>query len=173
MKNNLRAVGIMAPTEVSIGWSPNSTYLQTNTKDISWHPLRFLLPFCYLHPKMLYNSPRPRRYPIPSAFSMLAPRCIFTHNHMLGLLPNGILFQMCELVSTLCMQQVFDASTLKTKLTMVVAQLIYTLITLIPVPALFSSYTFRFFTFLQSPLCVFKCVLKFWSPWYHSLAAAH
>ena len=68
---------------------------------------------------------------------------------------------MCELVSTLCMQQVFDASTLKTKLTMVVAQLIYTLITLIPVPALFSSYTFRFFTFLQSPLCIFKCVLKF------------
>jgi len=38
--------------------------------------------------------------------------------------------------------EVFDASTLKTKLTMVVAQLIYTLITLIPVPALFSSYTF-------------------------------
>ena len=42
--------------------------------------------------------------------------------------------------------QVFDASTFKTKLTMVTAQLVYTLITLVPVPFLFASYTVRLST---------------------------
>ena len=42
--------------------------------------------------------------------------------------------------------QVFDASTFKTKVTMVTAQLIYTLITLVPVPFLFASYTVRLST---------------------------
>ena len=42
--------------------------------------------------------------------------------------------------------QVFDASTFKTKVTMVTAQLVYTLITLVPVPFLFASYTVRLST---------------------------
>ena len=49
--------------------------------------------------------------------------------------------------------QVFDASTFKTKLTMVTAQLIYTLITLVPVPFLFASYTVRLSTTFNT-MCV-------------------
>ena len=40
-------------------------------------------------------------------------------------------------------EEVFDADTLKTKLTMVGAQLVYTVLTLLPVPLLYSSYTAR------------------------------
>ena len=53
--------------------------------------------------------------------------------------------------------QVFDASTFKTKLTMVTAQLVYTLITLVPVPFLFASYTVRLST-THSTLDKKKCI---------------
>ena len=38
--------------------------------------------------------------------------------------------------------EVFDAETVKTKMIMVISQLVYTIITLLPVPLLYTSYVF-------------------------------
>jgi len=68
----------------------------------------------------------------------------FSLRHLASDANNGVHQLVLNLLRTagvMAPNEVFDASTFKTKLTMVTAQLIYTLITLVPVPFLFASYT--------------------------------